>query len=130
MSRYHAVTEAPRADLMADLAERIIREEHLNPDRPDRAEAYRTALRILEGDATEVRARHTLFRVAEDAQTFYGLMEGTRAELIAELDRYGSDRHAHGKEDKAREFARAIGVLERGGEEVQVGRIVYRVMGA
>jgi hypothetical protein len=53
--RRYAVTERPRAELLTDLLERIRREEHLNPDRPDRAESYRIAHQLLAGDAVEVR---------------------------------------------------------------------------
>jgi hypothetical protein len=127
--RRYAVTERPRAELLTDLLERIRREEHLNPDRPDRAEAYRIAHQLLQGETTEVRARATLFRVAEYASAAYSVTEGTRAQLLAELDQYGADRAQQGKAEKAREFARALDELENGADEVRVGHTVYRVVG-
>jgi hypothetical protein len=126
--RRYAVTERPRAELLTDLLERIRREEHLNPDRPDRAESYRIAHQLLAGDAVEVRARKTLFRVAEYASAAYSVAEGTRAELTVELDQYGADRAQQGKADKAREFARALDELGNGADEVRVGHTVYRVV--
>lgn len=127
--RRYSVTEAPLAALLTDLAERIRREEHLNPDRPDRAESYQRAHDELSGGSMEAMARHTLFRVAEHASATYGVTEGTRAELAAELDRYGADRAQQGKEDKARAIAEALADLtDRGADEVRAEGIVYRVV--
>lgn len=53
---------------------------------------------------------------------------GTRDEIRAELDQYGSDRAQQGKPDKAREFARALADLEAGADEVRAGHAVYRVV--
>lgn len=61
------------------------------------------------------------------------LNEGTRAEILAELDEYGRDRMAQGAEDseeRAREYARALAVIEAGADEVRVDRAVYRVLPA
>lgn len=54
--------------------------------------------------------------------------EAPRADILAELDRYGSDRAQAGKEEKAREFARAMAVLEAGADEVFVEHMLYRVV--
>lgn len=56
-----------------------------------------------------------------------GLNEGTRAEILAELDQYGSDRLDAGKHDRAREYAKAINAIENGADEVRVEHAVYRV---
>jgi hypothetical protein len=50
---------------------------------------------------------------------------GTRAEVLAELDQYGADRAAHGKEAAAREYARAIADLEAGETVVRVRHSVW-----
>src|SRR4051812_46781524 len=106
--RRYSVTEAPLAVLLTDLADRIRREQHLNPDRPDRAESYQRAHDELSDGAGEAMARHTLFRVAEHASATYGVTEGTREELAAVLDSYGASRASAGNEGKAREIAEAL----------------------
>ena len=129
--RRYAVTEAPRAILLHELAERIRREEHLNPDRPDRAAAYRRALAELEMGAPAAMARHTEFRVNEYCSSRYGVTEGSREELAAELDRYGKDRAQQGKVEKAQQIARALNTLTGGADEVSevsVEGIVFRVV--
>lgn len=57
-----------------------------------------------------------------------GTFTGTQAEVLAELDEYGLDRLTQGKEEKARDFARAIAAIEAGADEVEVGHMVYRVV--
>lgn len=127
--RRYSVTEGPRAILMYELAEHIRGAEHLQPDEPDRAEAYRRALTELEMGAPTAMARHTEFRINEDLSRRYGVTEGTQAEILAELDRYGTDRAAQGKEARAARYAQAIGVIEEGiDDEVEVDRIRYRVV--
>lgn len=59
----------------------------------------------------------------------HGVTERSRADILAELDQLGRDRLTHGKEDRAREYARAWHVINDGGEEVAVGHAVYRVVG-
>jgi hypothetical protein len=128
MRRYN-VSEAPRSVLANDLGELIRREEHLNPDRPDRAESYRRALAEIEMGAPAAMARRTEFRVNEDCTRRYGVSDGTREELLAELDRYRSDRNKEGREEKARLIARAMADLEQlDVTEVLVERVVYRVV--
>lgn len=128
MRRYFVI-EAPRARLLIDLDGLIRREEHLNPDRPDRAESYRRAVTELEMGAMEAMARHTLFRIARYASATYGVTEGTRAELAAELDGHGASRAAAGSTEKARAIAEAlIDLTERGQDEVRYDGIVYRVV--
>lgn len=57
-----------------------------------------------------------------------GVREGTRAAILAELDQYGEDRFQAGKEDRAREIARAWHLINDGdADEVQIGHLVYRV---
>lgn len=126
--RRYSVTEAPLSALLSDLAERIQREEHLNGDRPDRADAYRRARAELEDGGVEAMARHTLFRVAEVAAPSYGVTEGSLGEILAELDQYGADRAAQGKEVKAHRYAEAIALVGKGAAEVEVDRIRYRVV--
>lgn len=126
--RRYSVTEAPRAILTHELGELVRREEHLNPDRPDRAESYRRALTELEMGAPAAMARHTEFRINEGLCTRYGVSEGTREEVLAELDRYGADRAQQGKEAKARRYAEAIAQVGKGAVEVEVDRIRYRIV--
>lgn len=52
---------------------------------------------------------------------------GSRAEVLAELDRYGHDKLAHGKEALAREYARAIARIENGATAVRVRNAVWYV---
>lgn len=54
---------------------------------------------------------------------------GSRAEILAELDQYGRDRHEQGNETKAREFARAHNAIEAGAAFVRVGSSVWYVAG-
>lgn len=56
------------------------------------------------------------------------LNRGTRDEILAELEAYGSDRAQQGKEEKARELARALHAIAEGAIEVEVGHAVYRVV--
>lgn len=126
--RRYAVTEAPRAILQHELGERIRREEHLNPDRPDRAEAYRRALMELEMGAPAAMARRTEFRVNEYCTCRYGVTEGTRGEVAAEIDQYGDDRAQQGKVEKAKAIARALNSLGDGADEVRVEGIVFRIV--
>ena len=56
------------------------------------------------------------------------LTAGTRDEIAAELEQYGSDRAQQGKPEKAREFARALAAVEDGADEVEVGHAVYRIV--
>ena len=58
----------------------------------------------------------------------YRVAEGTKGEVMAELDRYGKDRLQQGKEDKARQFARALADVEEGSTWVEVDGGVYRVV--
>ena len=60
----------------------------------------------------------------------YNVTEGSRAEILAELDQYGSDRAQQGKPDKAREFKHAIDAIKDGADEVRVGHSVYRIVAA
>lgn len=59
------------------------------------------------------------------------LTEGTLDEIIAELEKYGSDRAdgPHSKPEKAVPFARALAALECGAVEVEANGGVYRVTG-
>ncbi len=59
----------------------------------------------------------------------YNVTEGPRDEIMAELDRYGSDRAQQGKPEKAQEFAAAMRNLELGEDTVRVGHTEYRVTG-
>lgn len=126
--RRYAVTEAPRAILTHELTELVRREKHLNPDRPERAESYARALQEIEMGAKVAMARHTEFRVNAELSRKYGVTEGTLAELAVELDRYGADRLQQGKEEKAREYARALAALQDPGDEMRVEDVVYRVV--
>lgn len=127
--RRYSVHEAPRAILTHELGELIRREEHLYPDRPDRAEAYRRALTELEMGAPAATARHAEFRINEDLDARYGVTEGTRVEILAELDRYTSDRNQQGKHEKARQIGRAMADLERlDVTEARVEHVRYRVV--
>lgn len=56
------------------------------------------------------------------------LTEGTREEILAELNQYGSDRAQQGKTDKAAEFADALREVRDGATWVEVGHTVYRVV--
>lgn len=56
------------------------------------------------------------------------LNKGTRAEILGELEQYGSDRAQQGKEEKARAYARAWHAVEGGAVEVEVEHAVYRVV--
>lgn len=58
--------------------------------------------------------------------------EGTREQILAELDRYGSDRAQAGKTERAQEYARAIAILENGddGDECMVEHMLYRIVEA
>ena len=62
------------------------------------------------------------------ALTRYNVTQGPRAEILAELDQLGADRTAHGKEDRAREYARAWHAINDGGDEITVDHAVYRVV--
>lgn len=62
----------------------------------------------------------------------YSVTLGAAADIIAELDRAGTDRTAHGKPDRAAEYARAIAAIEAGGDgtEVVIGEhALYRIGG-
>lgn len=126
--RRYSVTEAPRAILGQELAELIRREEHLNPDRPERAEAYRRALEELEMGAPTATARRTEFRVNEDCSSRYGVLEATVQEIGNELERYAADREQQGKSVKAGEIRDAITAVGKGAREVRVEHIAYRVV--
>lgn len=52
---------------------------------------------------------------------------GTRAEVLAELEEYGSDRARQGNAIKAAEYARAIAEIEGGADVVRVRSSVWRV---
>ena len=129
MRRYN-VTEAPRAILTHELAEHVRREEHLNPDRPDRAGAYRRALQEIEMGAPVATARRTEFRVNEEMIRRYGVCEGAPEEIINELTR----RHADDDGDLKRKFLtsaelrEAMMALGKGAREVQVDRVRYRII--
>lgn len=59
----------------------------------------------------------------------YSVTEGTRAEILAELDQYGRDRTAQGKPEKAAELAEAWREVRDGATWVEVGKHqVYRVV--
>ena len=58
----------------------------------------------------------------------YMVTEADREFILHELDTYGRDRHQAGKEDKAREFARAHAAIEGGSDEVFVEHMLYRVV--
>lgn len=52
---------------------------------------------------------------------------GTRDEVLAELEGYGSDRAAQGNAAKAREYARAIASIQAGAEVVRVRHSIWYV---
>ena len=58
----------------------------------------------------------------------YMVTEASREFILHELNTYGSDRAAAGKEEKARQFAAAIAAIEGGGDEVFVEHMLYRVV--
>jgi hypothetical protein len=58
----------------------------------------------------------------------YGVAEGIREEILAELEQYGKDRAEQGKPEKAHEFARALMHIGKGAGEVMVGHTLYRVV--
>ena len=57
-----------------------------------------------------------------------GLVQGTREEIIRELDSLGADAARLGKTEKAREFARAIEAIKSGDGTVIVHKIRYDVL--
>lgn len=59
----------------------------------------------------------------------YPVTEGSRAEILAELEQYGADRAQQGKPEKAAVFAQAIHAIEAGAVEVTAGHALYRVVG-
>lgn len=127
--RRYMVTEAPRPILIHELGELIRREEHLNPDRPDRAEAYRRALAELEMGAPSAWARRTHFILNEDHCARYGVAEGSIPELAALFEQAGKDRAEQGKRAKAQAIAEAlVDLTERGCGAVRVEGVVYRVV--
>lgn len=127
MRRYN-VTESSRQALIEMISEHIERDEHLNPDKPDRIAAFKRARTALEYDAVEVQARRMRYRVIEAAPSPHGVVEGAREEVAAELERYGSDRAQQGKEDKAARYARALHAVEAGALAVRVEGVLYRIV--
>lgn len=127
--RRYSVREAPRLILQHELTEHIRGEEHLHPERPERAAAARRALQEIEMGAPVAVAGHTHYRVNEKSSSRYGVSEGTRVEILAELDRYRSDRNRQGKEEKARQIARGMADLEQlDAAETLVEHVLYRVV--
>lgn len=53
---------------------------------------------------------------------------GTRAEILAELHEYGSDRAKQGNATKAHEFAHAINQVEQGADCVRIRAAVWYVV--
>lgn len=54
---------------------------------------------------------------------------GSREEILAELDRYGSDRAAAGKTERAQEYADALrAIRDDDDREVYVEHAIYRVI--
>jgi hypothetical protein len=127
MRRYN-VTEAPRAVLTHELDEHIRREEHLNPDRPERADAYRQALQEIEMGAPAAMARRTEFRVNEESSSRYGVTEGSKREVLDELERYAADRTQQGKHKKAGELWDAATAIDGGLSGIRVDHVMYRVV--
>ncbi|NUR04319.1 MAG: hypothetical protein HOY79_49800 [Streptomyces sp.] len=58
----------------------------------------------------------------------YGVTEGTKDEILAELDRMGLDRTAQGDEEKAAAIAQAWREVRDGDTWVKLGHIVFRVV--
>jgi hypothetical protein len=58
----------------------------------------------------------------------HSVTEGTRGEILAELDQYRSDRTAHSQPEKAARYAQAVRAVEAGALEVQIKHAVYRVL--
>jgi hypothetical protein len=58
----------------------------------------------------------------------YRVAEGTKDEVMAELDRYGRDRLQQGKQAVAEEFAEAWREVRDGATWVEVDGGVYRVV--
>jgi len=57
------------------------------------------------------------------------LAEGTRDEILGELEQYGSDRAQQGETEKARAYAQALHAVRAGAVEVRVEHAVYRIIG-
>lgn len=126
--RRYSVREAPRAILTQELAEHIRGAEHLHPEQPERADAYRRALQEIEMGALSARARNFEYRVNEELSRRYGVTEGSRDEIMAELEQYAADRAQQGKHVKAGELRDGMMALGKGSREVRVEHIVYRVV--
>lgn len=126
--RRYSVTEAPRATLLDTITAHIERDEHLNPDKPHRIEAYRRARAALEYGAIEVQARGNRFRVIEAARPTYGVNEGSRAEIVAELEQYRADRQQQGKGEKADAIGLTLQALEAGAIAIRAEGTLYRVV--
>jgi hypothetical protein len=60
----------------------------------------------------------------------YRVAEGTKDEIMAELDRYGRDRLQQGKQAVAEEFAEAWREVRDGATWVEADGGVYRVVEA
>jgi hypothetical protein len=56
------------------------------------------------------------------------LIQGTRAQIEAELTALGKEAAGKGKPDKAREFAAALALLADDAPHVRVRSAVYRVV--
>lgn len=61
----------------------------------------------------------------------HSVLEDTRDQILAELDKLGRDRAdgPHPRLDKARQLAQALHAIEAGAVEVRVEHAVYRVVG-
>lgn len=128
MKRYSLV-RGTRPNLAAEIEGHAARAEH--DGHTELAQRYRSARQDIAGHCATAIAGPFVFIADPDADPLHhtDVREGTREEILAELDQLGRDRSGNGKEEKARELAEAHGAVEAGAEEVRIGRTaIYRVI--
>lgn len=124
--RSYALVLGDRQQIRAQLESHIVGRRHLDKDAGDLS----AALAAIEAGANEAQAGNVVYRVESNAHpvplSTTDFREGTREELVAELERLRDDV-APGRTDKAAAYQEAIDDLLGGKACAGVRRTVFLV---
>jgi predicted lipid-binding transport protein (Tim44 family) len=127
-----SVVQGARTDVMMELSSLADGAGHFGT--AAKAEAYRAAAETIAEGAAEVTVGRRTFKVIQQPHWAridrVDVLEGTRAEVLADLEQYRADRAGDpqfGRIDKSAEYVRAIEEIQGGASSVRVRATIWRV---
>lgn len=125
--RSYALVLGNRQQIRRQIHDHIV--GHLHHDKP--TDDLRAAWEAIDSGQNEAMAGAVVYRVESNAHpvplTTTDYREGTREELLAELEQARADRAAQGRADRVAQYEEAIAELQAGAACTSLPRTVYLV---